>query len=67
MWFLYLFRVYCNSTFLYSSDCPGANDDPLVLASPVLELQLDASLPTLGTIKLELQTYEGSEIVAYVK
>lgn len=67
MWFLYLFGVYCNSTFLCSSDCPGANDDPLVLASPVLELQLDASIPTLGTIKLEIQTQEGSEIVVYVK
>lgn len=67
MWFLYLFGVYCNSTFLCNSDCPGASDDPLVLASPVLELQLDASLPTLGTIKLEIQTQEGSEIVAYVK
>lgn len=64
MCFLCLFGVYCNRTFLCSSDCTGANDDPLVLASPVLELRLDASLPTLGTIKLEIQTHEGSEIVA---
>lgn len=67
MWFLYLFGIYCNSTFLCSSDCTGANDDPLVLASPVLELQLDASLSTLGTSNLEIQTHEGSEIVAYMK